>query len=182
MKTRFEQLIDPTAEIIEQFNVWENDPLLIPFLRPNRDQAALASSLVVTEASLKKRMARDPIYLIYADDQLVGEMNFQIDPEHLFKKEAGTAWIGINIGEAFARGQGVGAQAMLFLEECIQTKGLSRIELGVFEFNRPARKLYQKLGYQEIGRIADFTFWQGRMWQDIRMEKHLKKTGTMVEV
>ena len=34
-------------------------------------------------------------------------------------------------------------------------------------------KLYQKAGYQEICRIPDFTFWQGKMWQDIRMEKYV---------
>jgi RimJ/RimL family protein N-acetyltransferase len=42
--------------------------------------------------------------------------------------------------------------------------------MGVFEFNANAKKLYQKFGYQEIGRVKDFTFWQGRLWQDIRME------------
>jgi hypothetical protein len=27
------------------------------------------------------------------------------------------------------------------------------------------------MGYREFGRIDDFTYWRGRMWQDIRMEK-----------
>jgi RimJ/RimL family protein N-acetyltransferase len=112
--------------------------------------------------------------LIYADGQLVGEMNFQIDPGHLFKKESGTAWIGIGIGDASARGKGVGTKAMQYLEKQIQVEGLKRIELGVFEFNTNAIKLYKNMGYQEIGRIDDFTCWQGRMWQDIRMEKYLK--------
>jgi hypothetical protein len=30
------------------------------------------------------------------------------------------------------------------------------------------------MGYREIGRIDDFTYWQGKMWQDIRMEKYLQ--------
>jgi RimJ/RimL family protein N-acetyltransferase len=47
------------------------------------------------------------------------------------------------------------------------------MELGVFEFNAVAIKLYKKLGFLEITRINDFTFWMGRMWQDIRMEKYL---------
>ena len=102
-------------------------------------------------------------------------MNYQIDPDFLFKREAGTAWVGIVIGETSARGKGIGTQTMQHLEEQIQAKGLKRIELGVFEFNRSAIKLYKKLGYKEIGRIDDFTYWQGRMWQDIRMEKYLIK-------
>ena len=47
------------------------------------------------------------------------------------------------------------------------------MELGVFEFNTRALKLYQKLGYTEIARIDAFTYWEGKMWQDIRMEKYL---------
>ena len=31
-----------------------------------------------------------------------------------------------------------------------------------------------KMGYKEIGRIDDFTYWDGKMWTDIRMEKILK--------
>ena len=58
-------------------------------------------------------------------------------------------------------------------EEEIRKAGCKRIELGVFEFNEPAKKLYQKMGYAEIGRIPNFTFWQGKMWTDIRMEKYI---------
>ena len=86
----------------------------------------------------------------------------------------GSAWIGISIGEASARGKGTGTQAMEYLEEQIKTQDLRRIELGVFEFNTNAMKLYEKMGYREIGRIEEFTYWQGKMWTDIRMEKRLK--------
>jgi len=43
--------------------------------------------------------------------------------------------------------------------------------LSVFEFNKPALVLYQKLGYQEIGRISKLTFWNGKLWNSIQMEK-----------
>jgi RimJ/RimL family protein N-acetyltransferase len=113
------------------------------------------------------------IYLIYLEGQLVGEVSYEVDPEHLYKKERGTAWVSITIGDAQARGQGIGYQAMQFLETQIKLRGLLRIELGVFEFNTPAIQLYRKLGYQEIGWIEAFTYWQGKLWQDIRMEKYL---------
>ncbi len=95
------------------------------------------------------------------------------DPSHLYKKEQGTAWIGITIGEPEGRGKGNGFIAIQYLEEQIKQQGLRRIELGVFEFNKQAHKLYRKLGYEEIGRIQDFTYWQNKMWNDIRMEKYL---------
>lgn len=174
MGITFVKLTVPTPEIAEAFNRWENDPTLIPFIRPNPTKADLEKRETVTVEELVKRLEHNHINLIYEQGKLIGEMDYQIDPKHLYKKETGTAWIGINLGEASARGKGVGTLAMRYLEEQIIAHGLQRIELGVFEFNIAAHKLYQKLGYQEFARINDFTFWQGKLWQDIRMEKHLK--------
>ena len=170
----FTKLTDPNPKIATALNHWGNDPMLVPLIRPSRNKEDLERQVSETTETLRKRLEHNHIYLIYSDGQLVGEMDYQIDPGHLFRKETGTAWIGINIGEASARGKGIGTQAMLYLEEQIRTQGLKRIELGVFEFNKKAIKLYKSLAYLEIGRIDDFTYWQGRMWQDIRMEKYLK--------
>ena len=79
----------------------------------------------------------------------------------------------ITIGEPEGRGKGIGYVAIKYFEEQIKKEGLKRIELGVFEFNKQAQKLYQKMGYKEIGRINDFTYWQDKLWTDIRMEKCL---------
>jgi RimJ/RimL family protein N-acetyltransferase len=48
-----------------------------------------------------------------------------------------------------------------------------RAELGVFEFNERAQALYRRLGHREFNRIPNFTFWNGKMWTDIRMGKDL---------
>ena len=170
----FIKLTSVTSEIALAFNEWENNPELIPFIRPNRSQTDLDQRETVTAETLQKRLEHDVIFLIYEGEQLIGEMNYQVDPKHLFKKEPGTAWIGINIGEESARGKGAGTLAMQYLEQQIKLEGLKRIELGVFEFNTKAIKLYQKTGYQEISRIQDFTYWRGKLWQDIRMEKYLE--------
>lgn len=167
------ELVEPTPEIATAFTRWENDPALIPFSRPNQTQADLERRVVITVDELRQRLQRQHIYLISLDGQLIGEMSYQVDPAHLFKREPGSAWIGITIGEASGRGKGIGHQAMLYLEQQIELQGLARIELGVFEFNRPAYSLYQRLGYTEIGRVENFTYWQDRLWQDIRMEKYL---------
>jgi RimJ/RimL family protein N-acetyltransferase len=169
----FEELIQPTAEIAETLTRWENDPALIPLTRHNQDQADLERRRTLTPDDLVERIKRHRLYLIYLDGQLVGEIDYMVDPGHLFKKEVGTAWIGILIGEAIARGKGVGYQAMQYIEKQIKSHGLRRIELGVFEFNTNAFRLYQKLGYVEITRNKNFTYWQGKMWADIRMEKYI---------
>lgn len=166
-------LDEPTPEIAAAFTRWENDPALIPFSRPNQTPEDLERRTVVTVDELWQRLQHQRAYLIYLDGQLIGEMSYQVDPAHLWKRAPGTAWLGITIGEASGRGRGVGRQALGYLEQQILLHGLPRIELGVFAFNLPALTLYQRLGYTEIGRVDDFTYWQNRLWQDIRMEKYL---------
>ncbi|WP_226037499.1 GNAT family N-acetyltransferase [Aquibacillus saliphilus] len=173
MTTHFVQLTEPTQSLVEVISRWENDPTLIPFTRPNQNKSELGSGNKLTLDELTKRLKSHSIYLIYLNDQVIGEMNYMIDPSHLYHKKPGTAWIGITIGESEARGKGVGYAAIQYLEGQIKRQGFDRIELGVFEFNKQAHKLYQSLGYKEIGRIDNFTFWQGEMWTDIRMEKYL---------
>jgi RimJ/RimL family protein N-acetyltransferase len=170
----FALLTEPTLEIAEAFTRWENDPSLIPLTRPNRDINDLERRDTVTPDQLTQRLQHHHIYLIYRGSQLLGEMNYQIDPPHLFKREPGTAWLGITIGEGEGRGKGIGYQALQYLEQQVSEHGFRRIELGVFEFNVPAIAVYRKLGYQEMGRIPDFTYWEGKMWQDIRMEKYVQ--------
>ena len=167
----FTPLVEPSDEVVAAFARWENDPLLIPLARPNKSQADLERRQEVTLDEMRQRLTYQRVYLISLGAQLVGEMSYQIDPGHLLKKVPGSAWIGITIGEAHGRGRGLGRQALRYLEREIAAQGLGRIELGVFAFNLPALALYTKLGYQEFGRVDDFTYWQGRMWQDIRMER-----------
>lgn len=173
MNIHFTKLTEPTSTLVDVLNRWENDPTLIPLTRPNQNKAEMERQGMMTLDELTQRLEHLHIYLIYLEDQLIGEMNYMVDPSHLYKKKPGTAWIGITIGEPDGRGKGIGYQAIQYLEEQIKQQGLTRIELGVFEFNIQAQKLYQKLGYQEIGRIKDFTYYKDKMWFDIRMEKYV---------
>lgn len=177
MNLTFTKLTQSSREYLEALNKWENDPALIPFMRVCQNEEDLKKRTNVTPEDLEQRLEHDQTWLIHLDGQLIGEMGFQLDPKHLYKKESGTAWIGITIGEESGRGKGIGFLALQHLEEQIKRQGLNRIELGVFEFNTNAIRLYQKLGYREIARIGGFTYWQGRKWQDIRMEKYLRQTA-----
>jgi RimJ/RimL family protein N-acetyltransferase len=173
MNLKFIKVIEPCETLVDVFNRWDNDKVLIPLTRPNKNKAELERRVTMTLDDLKQRLDHHHIYLIYLDDQLIGEMNYTVDPSYLFKKEEGTAWVGITIGEREGRGKGIGYQGISYLEDEIKKQGLNRIELGVFQFNKQAQKLYQKLGYKEIGRIENFTYWADKMWFDIRMEKYL---------
>src|SRR5262245_43123695 len=132
MSLTFSKLTNPTPEIAEAFSKWENDATLIPFMRPNQNEEDLTLRKIVTPEELAQRLEHDHIFLIYLDGLLIGAMDYQVDPQHLYKKEKGTAWIGIVIGEESGRGKGIGFQAMQYLEEQIKQAGFHRIELGVF--------------------------------------------------
>ncbi len=175
MKIRFEELKSPTPQIARTMERWANDPTIKHLMRPSKDKAALDARIAVTVKELTVRLEQGlVIYVVYADVQWVGELFYVVNPPQLMDASPGSAWLGISIGAASARGQGVGTQAMQYLEEQIRAEGLARMELGVFEYNAPAIRLYQKMGFQELGRIEGFTYWQGKMWTDIRMEKWLK--------
>ena len=112
-------------------------------------------------------------WFIEANDMPVGFLTGEIDPPHLYHHEPYSFWPGLVIGDARARGIGLGKKAMEWCEEMAILSGCARIELGVFAHNTRARRLYESLGYEEIGRIPDFTWWQGTMHEDIRLEKWL---------
>ncbi|WP_153720737.1 GNAT family N-acetyltransferase [Sporosarcina cascadiensis] len=173
MEIHFEKLTEPAEEVVDVFNRWRQDPDFVSKTEPNQERKEPGAHETITVQGLVEKLKCQEIYLIYEEDHIIGDVNYMVDPEHLFKKEKGTAWIGISIGEAAGRGRGIGFQAMQFIEEQIRLNGLKRIELGVFEFNTKAKNLYHRLGYTEIGRIEDFTYANGRMWSDIRMEKYL---------
>ncbi|PIC73804.1 GNAT family N-acetyltransferase [Sporosarcina sp. P17b] len=171
MTIEFVKLTEPTAALIHTLNRWGNDMYLKPLNQPNPSKEALEQEYTLTIEDVIQKLAYQHTFLIYLEDQLIGEMSYTVDPDHLLKKEPGTAWISISIGERQGRGKGIGFTALDYLEQQIKGQGLKRMELGVFEFNEPALKLYKKLGYREIGRIENFTYYEGDMRADIRMEK-----------
>lgn len=72
----------------------------------------------------------------------------------------------IEIGEASARGHGVGAQAMRrLLDIAFFELGLETVRLGVFAFNHNAIALYRKLGFVDEGRYG--LHWADGGWHEI---------------
>ncbi len=171
---RIERLDEPTQDVIEALNIWENDPEIIPFIRPISGKEDLSKKRKITEESLRRRLETHEEYLIYLKEQLIGQLSIQIDPGHIAKKVKGTAWIGIYIGEKEYRGRGAGTLALKHVESILRLRGIRRIELGVFEFNKAAYRLYRRLGYEEFIRLDELAWWNDSMWRDIRMEKYLE--------
>lgn len=98
------------------------------------------------------------------DDRLIGLIELEVDCLHR------DAWVGIGIGEADYRGKGLGTDAMLeILRFGFLELDLFRISLNTFEFNSPAIRSYEKIGFLEEGRMKDCLNWNGQRWDIVYM-------------
>ncbi len=90
---------------------------------------------------------------------------FDLDQRHR------SAAFGMLIGEAVARGRGLGTEtARLVLDYAFTALGLHSVHLETDEFNRAARRAYAKAGFREVGRRREATRFAGRWWDLILMD------------
>ncbi|MGB0453946.1 MAG: GNAT family N-acetyltransferase [Bacteriovoracaceae bacterium] len=171
---KFQPLTEIAASCIEEMVTWENDPEIRKLIFPLRQESS--EYVTWTKESLKSRIESaeksETGFLILDGEKPIGEMSYRFNFPLLLNDSAEkTAWISITIGDKSYWGKGVGKEALNFLETKCFENGAKKIELGVFEFNKRARDFYQHMGYQEIGRVPQFVYYNERKWSDIRMEK-----------
>ena len=173
MTIEIKRLTNLDVPISEKFAEWTNDPEIRPYAIPRfneRDyiEVTPAELMSSTLGNIKKR-----IYVVYDGEKPIGECSIDTDFEARIHKETDTAWISLVIGDKAYWGKGISKLIMAFLEaECMRL-GLRAIELGVFEYNKRARCLYEQMGYEEIARIENFVYNFGTWHTDIRMLKRL---------
>ena len=166
---------DPTNdEHINGHLRWNNDPELYALTVPVRKAESVRP--IETFESVRARYLENlthaaTVFMIYDGDFLVGFYSLQMNPPQAMRKEVPTAWLGLTIGERSHWGSGIATSAMGHFESCARALGAQRIELGTFEFNFRAQNFYTKLGYREFSRLKNFTYHDGRFWDDVRMEK-----------
>ncbi|HLU36032.1 MAG TPA: GNAT family protein [Thermomicrobiales bacterium] len=79
-----------------------------------------------------------------------------------------SAELGIMIGEANARGRGLGTEAVrLVCDIGFNVLELNSISLVTFGWNVAGQKAYVKAGFREIGRRREARWFDGRYWDDI---------------
>lgn len=155
-------------------------PADMPVLTAMRNDAALQRRLMAqprpndaarVQDWLNRRLG-DPHGLFFViaeatDDRAVGFVQLTgMDPVH------GRADLGIAL-VATAQGRGYGRQAIELLEaHARDVFGLRKIGLRVLVENEAAFKLYRKLGYREVGVLAE-DFYHGGAYHDVRVMEHL---------
>ena len=82
-----------------------------------------------------------------------------------------TAVFGIFIGEADARGKGLGTETtILMLDYAFTVLGLHSVMLTVAEYNLAGQRAYQKAGFREFGRRRQCRWMGDRLWDDVQMD------------
>lgn len=74
--------------------------------------------------------------------------------------------IGIEIAKAY-QGQGFGTEAINWtLKFAFEEAGLHKVNIGCFEYNTEARRLYERLGFKVEGIGREMFRFQGKWWDD----------------
>ncbi len=167
---RLIKLEKSNLEYLKAVRVWDNEYEIRHFLRPNFSECELKDlSIKELQKVLKKSKYA---YMIEYDNKLIGYATIDVDFLFLSRQEK-TAWISLCIGKKDYRGKGIGEQVVKLLERKVKKLKIDRIEVGIFAFNERAYKLYKKLGYNEVKILKDFTYYNNKWHNDIRMEKYL---------
>lgn len=83
----------------------------------------------------------------------------------------GTAQFGMLIGEADARGIGLGTEVVqLMLDYAFTALGLHNVMLTVSEYNIAGRRAYERAGFREFGRRREADMISGKRYDEIYMD------------
>lgn len=152
---------------------WSNDPRIRPYAIPKfsmcEDERFTPFELMVS--AMQNDFKR--IYMVYHGELPIGEFSIDMAFGRRVHEAPNTAWISLVIGDEHYRGKGVGRWIMTQIEKECALLGAQAIELGVFDYNKPALKLYASMGYDIIKVIPEFVYFENKWHDDIRMLKRL---------
>jgi diamine N-acetyltransferase len=139
-----------TRDMVSTFARWENNLRTADL--GGGDPRPLSEETVAAEWGplLRGERADWLGFAIYAqpDLRLIGHANVRD-----FGNSHGTAEIGITLGDAGERGQGVGSEAVrLLLDYAFQHLNVWNVWLDTSSYNPAAIRAYEKAGFREIGR------------------------------
>lgn len=150
-------------DLIPLYHAWITNLSTNRFLLAGASSMALDQEVEWFEGVLKQRDIA--IYTIYElpDYRPIGNVDL-----HGIDIANRTAELGIMIGEADARGRGLGTEAVrLICDIGFHALGLHSIWLLTFGWNIAGQKAYEKAGFTEFGRRREARYFDGRYWDDI---------------
>ncbi len=115
--------------------------------------------------ALSQKSEKHSFAIEMLDGTFVGVCSiFRVDLLH------GNCWVSIMIGGPEHRGKGYGTEAMeLLLDFIFRFMNVHKVKLGVFSFNEPAIRSYEKSGFQVEARMREELFREGKYHDIIYM-------------
>ena len=154
------KLTSINEEDILEFQKWYND---VSFMRHYDIVSAIPKNIEDVKELITNVRKSDTAY-IFAVKNLLQEFIGVTGFEGISWNN-GTAIIYIGIGGEIHRGCGYGKEALkLTIEFGFEELNFHRIQLTVLEYNEPAIKLYEKLGFKREGVYREFIHRDGKRY------------------
>ncbi len=119
---------------------------------------------------VKAMLARGEGWGVFDGERLLGKLTLDALP---YPSLARTFWIHAVYVHPEARGAGASTKLLQAAIDHAREKGARRVALWVNGVNPPARKLYERLGFQETGRIPGGIQVAGEFVDDVLMTLEL---------
>lgn len=151
---------------LEYIREWVNDPEVVDNLS---DAFVYPHSLTQTEnwltAKIEGKGDKGFVIAYKGSEDYIGQIDLvKIDWRNR------VAEMGIVIGAAKNRGRGFGSEAIRLLQQfAFETLNLNKIELTVHDYNKWAKRCYQKCGFSEEGRLREHFYRQGKYTDTLLM-------------
>lgn len=169
----YKRIEKDNREIFDVITKWDNDKEIMHQLRPcfKEEELELADAQEAYERFVKNKTKI--LFVVYDEQTPIGTVSVDFAFPLFAGDKEFSAWLGICIGEKNYRGKGLGKEIITFVEGFCAENGIKRMELGVFSFNEPAKRLYERMGYKEFEINENLIYYNGSWYDDIRMEKSL---------
>ena len=122
------------------------------------------------DAAVAEMLARGEGWGLFDGERLVGKLFLDALP---YECLAHTRWLLAVYLHPDARGQGAGAALLNAAMASARAKGATRVALWVNGKNGPARRMYERLGFVETGRIPEGIAIAGNYVDDVLMTLNL---------
>lgn len=150
-------------DLIPLYHAWISNPHTNRFLLAGNSAMTLDEEIAWYDSVIKR--GNLAMYTIYELPTYRPIGNVDLHGIDLANR---SAELGIMIGEAHARGRGMGTEAVrLMCDIGFHMLGLNSIHLLTFGWNMAGQKAYVKAGFKEIGRRREARWFDGRYWDDI---------------
>lgn len=138
------------------------------FIRFQGEQLTLEEEQKFVDKNIKGIEEKTAVQLLaFSEDKLIGVSGVYMSEK--IEKHIGV--FGISLSSEF-RSEGIGTIVMeKVLEEAKNLKGLKIITLTMFGFNDIAKKLYEKMGFREYGRLPKGIIYKGDFVDYVYMYK-----------